>query len=74
MAFTGAETVALGPAAKTMASFDSLTGGQFGSYALEMLQRKFDPDGLARFLRLVRSCTGDCAIWKRDVFGAGGRS
>lgn len=42
-----------------MISIDQLTDEQFERHALELLQRELGPDGLARFLRLNRSGTGD---------------
>lgn len=42
-----------------MIAIDQLTDEQFERHALDLLQREFGPDGLARFLRLNRSGTGD---------------
>lgn len=42
-----------------MIAIDQLTDEQFERHALELLQRELGPDGLARFLRLNRSGTGD---------------
>jgi len=42
-----------------MIATDKLTDEQFERYALGLLQRELGPDGLARFLRLNRSGSGD---------------
>jgi len=42
-----------------MIAIDQLTDEQFERHALNLLQRELGPDGLARFLRLNRSGTGD---------------
>ena len=42
-----------------MIAIDQLTAEQFERHALHLLQRELGPDGLARFLRLNRSGTGD---------------
>ena len=42
-----------------MTSLEQMTDEQFERCALEILQRELGPDGLARFLRLNRSGTGD---------------
>jgi hypothetical protein len=42
-----------------MTSVEHMTDEQFERFALEVLQREIGPDGLARFLRLNRSGTGD---------------
>ncbi|MBI3208279.1 MAG: hypothetical protein HYZ37_05175 [Candidatus Solibacter usitatus] len=42
-----------------MIAIDHLTDEQFERHALQVLQRELGPDGLARFLRLNRSGTGD---------------
>jgi hypothetical protein len=42
-----------------MIAIDQLTDEQFERHALGLLQRELGPDGLARFLRLNRSGTGD---------------
>ncbi|MCX6602385.1 MAG: hypothetical protein NTV52_02185 [Acidobacteria bacterium] len=42
-----------------MIAIDQLTDEQFERHALHLLQRELGPDGLARFLRLNRSGTGD---------------
>lgn len=42
-----------------MIAIDQLTDEQFERHALDVLQRELGPDGLARFLRLNRSGTGD---------------
>ena len=42
-----------------MTSVEQMTDEQFERCALEILQREFGPDGLARFLRLNRSGKGD---------------
>jgi hypothetical protein len=40
-------------------ALDQLTDEQFERQALDVLRRELGPDGLARFLRLNRSGTGD---------------
>ena len=54
-----------------MIAIDQLTDEQFERHALELLQRGLGPDGLARFLRLNRSGTGDYtrdrAQWQKDM-------
>jgi hypothetical protein len=42
-----------------MTPVEYMTDETFERYALEVLQREFGPDGLARFLRLNRSGRGD---------------
>lgn len=42
-----------------MIAIDQMTDEQFARHALDVLQRELGPDGLARFLRLHRSGTGD---------------
>ena len=42
-----------------MIALDKLTDEQFERHALEVLQRELGADGLARFLRLHRSGSGD---------------
>ena len=42
-----------------MIAIDQLTDEQFERHALHLLQRELGPDGLARFLHLNRSGTGD---------------
>jgi hypothetical protein len=42
-----------------MTSVEQMTDEQFERCALEVLQREFGADGLARFLRLNRSGQGD---------------
>jgi hypothetical protein len=42
-----------------MSSLDTMTDEQFERHALEVLGRELGADGLARFLRLNRSGTGD---------------
>ena len=42
-----------------MIALDQLTDEQFERHALDVLQRELGPDGLARFLRLNRSGSGD---------------
>jgi hypothetical protein len=42
-----------------MIALDQLTDEQFERQALDVLRRELGPDGLARFLRLNRSGTGD---------------
>lgn len=54
-----------------MIAIDQLTDEQFERHALELLQRELGPDGLARFLRLNRSGTGDYTRdreqWQNDL-------
>ena len=54
-----------------MTSIDQLTDEQFERHALGLLQRELGPDGLARFLRLNRSGTGDYTHdrdqWQKDL-------
>lgn len=54
-----------------MIAIDQLTDEQFERHALELLQRELGPDGLARFLRLNRSGTGDYTRdrdqWQKDL-------
>ena len=42
-----------------MIAHDQLTDEQFERHALDLLMRELGVDGLARFLRLYRSSTGD---------------
>ena len=48
-----------------------MTDEQFYRHALGVLQRELGPDGLARFLRLSRSGSGDytrdCEQWLNDL-------
>ena len=54
-----------------MIAIDQLTDEQFERHALGLLQRELGPDGLARFLRLNRSGTGDYTHdrdqWQKDL-------
>ena len=54
-----------------MIAIDQLTDEQFERHALDLLQRELGPDGLARFLRLQRSGSGDYTRdrleWQRDL-------
>ena len=54
-----------------MIAIDQLTDEQLERHALELLQRELGPDGLARFLRLNRSGTGDYTRgreqWQKDL-------
>jgi hypothetical protein len=54
-----------------MTSVEHMTDEQFERFALEVLQREVGPDGLARFLRLNRSGTGDYTRdrmqWQKDL-------
>lgn len=54
-----------------MIDIDQLTGEQFKRHALDVLQRELGPDGLARFLRLNRSGSGDYTRdrekWQKDL-------
>jgi hypothetical protein len=54
-----------------MVAIGQLTDERFERHALELLQRELGPDGLARFLRLNRSGTGDYTRdrkqWQKDL-------
>jgi hypothetical protein len=54
-----------------MIAIDQLTDEQFERHALGVLQRELGPDGLARFLRLNRSGSGDYTRdreeWQKDL-------
>ncbi len=54
-----------------MSSLDAVTDEQFERHALEVLSRELSVDGLARFLRLDRSGSGDYTRdrieWQRDL-------
>ena len=54
-----------------MITTDQLTDEQFERHALDLLQRELGPDGLARFLCLNRSGTGDYTRdreqWQKDL-------
>jgi hypothetical protein len=54
-----------------MIAIDQLTDEEFQRHALDLLQRELGPDGLARFLRLNRSGTGDYTRdreqWQKDL-------
>ena len=54
-----------------MIAIDQLTDEQFERHALDILRRELGPDGLARFLRLNRSGTGDYTRdrerWQKDL-------
>lgn len=54
-----------------MIAIDQLTDEQFERHALGLLQRELGPNGLARFLRLNRSGTGDYTRdreqWQKDL-------
>ena len=54
-----------------MSSLDTMTDEQFERHALEVLGRELGADGLARFLRLNRSGTGDYttnrSTWQTDL-------
>ena len=54
-----------------MIAIDQLTDEQFERHALEILKRELGHDGLARFLRLNRSGTGDYTRdrqqWLKDL-------
>ena len=58
-------------AAAAMTGLDKLTDQQFERHALEVLRRELGVDGLARFLRLLRSGSGDYtrdrAAWHKDL-------
>lgn len=54
-----------------MIASDQLTDEQFEQSVLECVHREFGPDGLARFLRLNRSGSGDYTRdreqWHKDL-------
>jgi hypothetical protein len=54
-----------------MSGLETMTDEQFERYALEFLRRELGVDGLARFLRLDRSGSGDYTRdrmqWQKDV-------
>jgi hypothetical protein len=54
-----------------MSSLDTMTDEQFERHALEVLRRELGVDGLARFLRLDRSGSGDYTKdrteWQKDL-------
>lgn len=54
-----------------MIAIDQLTDEQFERHAFGVLKRELGPDGLARFLRLNRSGTGDYTRdreqWQKDL-------
>ena len=54
-----------------MTAVDQLTDEQLDRHAFAVLMREFGPDGLARFLRLHRSGTGDYTqdrnLWQKDL-------
>lgn len=54
-----------------MIILDELTDEQFERHALDVLKRELGADGLARFLRLHRSGTGDYTRdrheWQKDL-------
>jgi len=54
-----------------MTSDEHMTDEQFERFAFEVLKREVGPDGLARFLRLNRSGTGDYTRdhiqWQKDL-------
>ena len=54
-----------------MSSLDTMTDEQFERHALDILRRELGVDGLARFLRLDRSGSGDYTKdrmqWQRDL-------
>ena len=54
-----------------MIAIAQLTDEQFERHALDVLMRELGPDGLARFLRLNRSGTGDYTRgrdqWQKDL-------
>jgi hypothetical protein len=58
-----------------MTPVEHMTDETFERYALEVLQREFGPDGLARFLRLNRSGRGDYTRdrieWQKNLSVAG---
>ena len=54
-----------------MSSLDTMTDEQFERHALDVLRRELGVDGLARFLRLDRSGSGDYTRermeWQKDL-------
>jgi hypothetical protein len=54
-----------------MSSLDTMTDEQFERHALDLLRRELGLDGLARFLRLDRSGSGDYTKdrmqWQKDL-------
>jgi hypothetical protein len=54
-----------------MIGIEQMTDEQFERHVLEVLKRELGADGLARFLRLNRSgsgdYTGDRAEWQKDL-------
>ena len=54
-----------------MSKLETLTDEQFERHALDLLKRELGPGGLARFLRLQRSGTGDYtrdrSQWQKDL-------
>ena len=54
-----------------MIAFDKMTDQQFERHAFDVLKRELGPDGLARFLRLHRSGSGDYTRdrmgWQKDL-------
>lgn len=54
-----------------MSGLDTMTDEQFERHALEVLRRELGVDGLARFLRLDRSGSGDYTRdrmqWQKDL-------
>jgi hypothetical protein len=54
-----------------MIALDKMTDEQFERYAFDVLARELGPDGLARFLRLNRSGSGDYtrdrAAWQKGL-------
>jgi len=54
-----------------VSSLDTMTDEQFERHALDILRRELGVDGLARFLRLDRSGSGDYTKdrmqWQRDL-------
>ena len=54
-----------------MIALDKMTDQQFERHALDVLKRELGPDGLARFLRLHRSGSGDYTRdrmgWQKDL-------
>ena len=54
-----------------MSRLDTMTDEQFERHALDVLRRELGVDGLARFLRLHRSGSGDYTTdrlqWQKDL-------
>ncbi|MEK7753763.1 MAG: hypothetical protein AAB654_17710, partial [Acidobacteriota bacterium] len=68
---SGAESDILVAGAAVMIALDKLTDEQFERHALDVLKRELGADGLARFLSLHRSGSGDYTHdrieWHKDL-------